>query len=312
MLQIARLFKPLGRPGPHDWLSTHVEMGQTFDQFCLPGCAFAPTIERSKIYIVTIGPPSLFPVSMELLSHLISFFFFLKVQIIPYIPLERVPRRSRVNAASRKRQLDATSVLQFMQTNVPSDAFCTIAVTTEDIYLPGKAEYLFGAVATVGRVGLCSIARFDPRFYGHKRPKDFKATVFKRLSGLMLHETCHLFGLKHCIYFECLMNGSNCVKENDARPLHLCPVCMRKLYHCVGFEPIVRFQELRLFFGYIGFYAEAKWLDVCLRYLMSQPRSTTESQGGRMPPKNPVGDGTESESMGWETMSVTSTSDLDL
>lgn len=29
------------------------------------------------------------------------------------------------------------------------------------------------------------------------------------------HELCHVFGMTHCPYFECLMNGSNLMNEAD-------------------------------------------------------------------------------------------------
>jgi len=31
----------------------------------------------------------------------------------------------------------------------------------------------------------------------------------------MLHEIGHMFGLKHCVYYECLMNGIMSVEEQD-------------------------------------------------------------------------------------------------
>lgn len=43
------------------------------------------------------------------------------------------------------------------------------------------------------------------------------------------HELCHVFGMTHCPYFECLMNGSNLVNEADQKPFLLCPICLRKL-----------------------------------------------------------------------------------
>ena len=43
------------------------------------------------------------------------------------------------------------------------------------------------------------------------------------------HEICHVIGMTHCPYFECLMNGSNLVTEADKKPFALCPVCLRKL-----------------------------------------------------------------------------------
>ena len=43
------------------------------------------------------------------------------------------------------------------------------------------------------------------------------------------HEICHVLGMTHCPYFECLMNGSNLVPEADKKPFALCPICLRKL-----------------------------------------------------------------------------------
>ena len=47
------------------------------------------------------------------------------------------------------------------------------------------------------------------------------------------HELCHVFGLTHCPYYECLMNGSNLLEEADRKPFLLCPICLRKtaVYH---------------------------------------------------------------------------------
>jgi archaemetzincin len=55
------------------------------------------------------------------------------------------------------------------------------------------------------------------------------------------HETGHMVGLAHCIYFNCLMNGSNHLAESDRRPLHLCPVCLRKLQWSIGFDVVARY-----------------------------------------------------------------------
>ena len=43
------------------------------------------------------------------------------------------------------------------------------------------------------------------------------------------HEICHVFGITHCPYYECLMNGSNLINEADRKPFALCPICLRKI-----------------------------------------------------------------------------------
>lgn len=52
------------------------------------------------------------------------------------------------------------------------------------------------------------------------------------------HELIHTFGVHHCIYYECLMNGSNNLDEADHRPMELCPVDLRKL------QKVCRLQAL--------------------------------------------------------------------
>jgi archaemetzincin len=50
------------------------------------------------------------------------------------------------------------------------------------------------------------------------------------VAKVVAHETCHLFYFAHCVFFDCLMNDSRSVAEAMAQPLHLCPVCTRKLH----------------------------------------------------------------------------------
>jgi hypothetical protein len=47
-------------------------------------------------------------------------------------------------------------------------------------------------------------------------------------------------GIAHCTHHEGNMNGSNNLPETDAGPMHLCPVCLRKLHHAIGFDPAAR------------------------------------------------------------------------
>merc|ERR1711998_354139 len=103
-------------------------------------------------------------------------------------------------------------------------------------------------------VGVFSFARYDPS--GSFLPPDGstaglapmteaeKAQLLHRCCRVLCHEGSHVVGLKHCIHFQCLMNGSNHLGESDACPLHLCPVCLRKLADACGFEPLQRYEML--------------------------------------------------------------------
>jgi archaemetzincin len=62
-----------------------------------------------------------------------------------------------------------------------------------------------------------------------------------------------MFQLEHCVFFKCLMNGSNHLQESDARPFALCPVCLRKLQSSIGFNVVERYRRLREFYDKAGF-----------------------------------------------------------
>ena len=53
----------------------------------------------------------------------------------------------------------------------------------------------------------------------------------------MVHEIGHMFGLKHCVYYECILNGSNGDFESDRFPDRtLCPICLTKLKLNIKFD----------------------------------------------------------------------------
>jgi len=59
------------------------------------------------------------------------------------------------------------------------------------------------------------------------------------------HELCHVFGMTHCPYYECLMNGSNLLNEADKKPFLLCPICLRKLEAYLNLRQIaLRYKSL--------------------------------------------------------------------
>jgi hypothetical protein len=71
-----------------------------------------------------------------------------------------------------------------------SDAFCILGITMEDLYPGASWNFVFGQA---------------PAFYGERQTRDCGALVLRRSCKVLAHETA----LAHCIYFNCLMNGSN-------------------------------------------------------------------------------------------------------
>jgi archaemetzincin len=81
-----------------------------------------------------------------------------------------------------------------------------------------------------------------------------------------------MFGIGHCIFFQCGMCGSNHLAESDARPIHLCPVCLRKLQYNIGFDPVARYRKLERFYGKYGLKPEAKWVQGRLKNILGSSR----------------------------------------
>ena len=90
----------------------------------------------------------------------------------------------------------------------------------------------------------------------------------------MVHEIGHMFGLLHCVFYCCIMNGAN--HSNDASQkavgiyniyiyiynLDLCPVCLRKLQLATNFNYLKRFIAMEKVFSSLTgkFKRDAEWL----------------------------------------------------
>jgi archaemetzincin len=112
-----------------------------------------------------------------------------------------------------------------------------------------------------------SFCRYDPAFYGKARTEGYRKLLLRRSVKVLAHETGHMFGLKHCVHYSCIANGSNHLQEADRRPLHLCPVCLRKLHHAVGFDVEERYRKLAELYRELGFEKEAAWVTARLAWV---------------------------------------------
>ena len=135
-----------------------------------------------------------------------------------------------------------------------------------DLYPDPQWNFVFGQASLRDRVGVYSFARYDPKFYGETRA-DSQALILRRSCKVLAHETGHMFGIQHCVWYRCVMNGSNHIAEADERPLHLCPVDLRKLHWSVGFDVVQRYRRLLAFDTQAGFRDKAVWLKERIRFI---------------------------------------------
>jgi len=264
-------FEPVPPPGPHDWLAVHPEPGQMFGQF-KDSQANKPDGTRQKIYLQPLGefPPGRSP-SPERLREYATIYFALQTDTLPVVQGQNFT--TRVNPLTHNHQILTTDVLRFLKTKLPRDAFCVLAITMEDLYPEPAWNFVFGQASLQQRVAVFSFARYDAAFYGQERTADHQTVLLRRSCKVLAHETAHMFGLAHCIFFNCVMNGSNHLDESDRRPMHLCPVCLRKLQFSVGFDVVQRYQKLVGFYEAAGFANEARWTRNRLRIFAHKNRT---------------------------------------
>ncbi|KAJ4986012.1 hypothetical protein SVAN01_08490 [Stagonosporopsis vannaccii] len=63
--------------------------------------------------------------------------------------------------------------------------------------------------------------------------KENRALWFARLARTVSHELGHCFGIAHCFYYACNMQGTAGMKEDVRQPPYLCPVCEAKVSHAI-------------------------------------------------------------------------------
>jgi archaemetzincin len=251
-------FVPMGPPQPGDWLAEHEERRQTFADF-LNADTNVPAGERRILYLLPIGEfPETAP-KLAALSSITHAFFQVEVRTLPAVKIKDVEAKTRINDHTKKRQLLAPDVLTWLTKRLPADAFGLMAITMEDLYPEPSWNFVFGMASLRERVGVQSFARQDPAFFGEPRGADWQRIALRRATWTLVHEIGHMFGLTHCTYWECVQAGSNNQQESDRRPLHLCPVCTRKLHSSVDFDPAVREEALAKVLRELGIDDEAAW-----------------------------------------------------
>jgi len=87
------------------------------------------------------------------------------------------------------------------------------------------------------------------------------------------HELGHCFGIDHCVYYACAMQGSSSLAEDGRQPPYLCPVDLAKLLRATGSSPELHYNALLHFCDKHGethlFAAFSAWIRGRLKELKS-------------------------------------------
>ncbi|MEJ6830652.1 MAG: archaemetzincin [Akkermansiaceae bacterium] len=230
-------FDPIPEPGSGDWLASQNEPGQTYAQFVKTRPLKPGAQGRKFIYLQPLGDfPKEAPQMTVLQEYLAAYFYPMEVKLAKALPIDESKIGARIASFSGEKQWNATDLLNGLQRRVPRDAYVVMAVTMTDLYPSEEWNFVFGLARIQKRVGVFSFARYDV--------KDEPKLALERAFKVISHETGHAFGIKHCIHFHCLMNGSNGLGETDRAPLHLCPACLRKIHWGLNFDPSERYRKI--------------------------------------------------------------------
>ncbi|MBI5478864.1 MAG: hypothetical protein HY906_08415 [Deltaproteobacteria bacterium] len=241
--QQERGFTRLGEPTFAEWLWLVPEPGQTLDEY-LAGAINRKTPARHRLYLQPFA--DLTRLQRELLPVLrdhLAAFFGTETVVLP----ERALPRILVDQA--RRQVDAGLLVRGLTGEVSADGLGVTGILGTDVYEREgtRTASTFGLSLIRERAALTSLYRT-----GTDREK-----ALRRALKLVTHETGHVLGLEHCIFYRCLMNGVRSLAEVDPQPLHLCPVCLAKIQAALGFAPRARYERLAAFYRRHGLAGEA-------------------------------------------------------
>lgn len=217
----------LGTPEPGSWLAEVFERGQTLEEYRAL-TARRPSPERQKIYILPLGP--LTPQAeriLKLSTEYLGLFFCKTVELLPAVPPDEIEKlgRPRTRDGGARQYHTASLIRDVIAPKIPGDSFVTIGLTEVDLYPRDDWNFVFGEALPEIRSGVWSVHRFgNPG----ASPEEFRR-VLRRALRTASHEISHLFGLPHCITYECNLNGSMSLPEADRTPLEACPHCLQKL-----------------------------------------------------------------------------------
>jgi archaemetzincin len=88
-----------------------------------------------------------------------------------------------------------------------------LTIMKEDLYPHKDWLFVFGWAMYKLRTGVFSFLRFDPKCMHDETVVDPELAMLQNACHVMVHETGHMFGMTHCTYYECTMNGFNGYNE---------------------------------------------------------------------------------------------------
>lgn len=248
-------YEYLPMPLEDEWLNYNKENGQTFKNYMrlIKKSKSLHSLKiKSKIVLIPIRmDESIF--SKYLLNALKE---FLEIYFDLIVLVEDGLNLSNKFKLDTNDSIDAINTLSILKTFKEKNSFSTVAITTCD--LTHNESFVFGL--SDQELQVCVVSLF--RYVLDLKTNDGRVNdmdLLKKTCSVICHEIAHTFGLEHCIYYRCIMNGSNTIEEDDKLPIYLCPICFRKLHFLLNFDIEKRYLNLFKYCEKYEFKSESNW-----------------------------------------------------
>ncbi len=243
-------------PRPMSWLAGR-PAGQSFEQFAAGRNRPRPRAPRDVIYLVPLGPIE--EAFMGRVRELVASFVMVETHVLAPLSLSSMAIMQRERRG--RRQLFSPDLLSHLSGVIPSNAFVMVGVTMEELYYsPTRDDFELSCGLPGQRVLLLSLSRLDPNFYDPQALQNSRnrywRVLLRRTLKLVAREVLGFMGLSLCPFLRCCMAGSTSIDEFDENPVEPCPICLKKMWLSVRFDPVERSGYLGALYNRIGFRGE--------------------------------------------------------
>lgn len=269
------LYSHIPIPTSSDWLYQHKETGQSFKIYST-GMINQPSKLHDTIFLnILDNNEEVF--NQELINNTIilieAYYPGIKVSLMDKNhSFEDLKVHSRQNGEYL--QYNASQTVDALGKIIPKKrGLLVVGMTSYDIYPREDWNFVYGLANKMEGAGVFSFRRYiDHIAYKIKDREKLNIMIFKLVSMVMIHEIGHLFGLAHCIYYDCKMNGSNHLEESFSRSLFLCPVCLRKIHFNLRFDIKKRYEGLKEALSILNsrfeiYTKEIEWLEARIKLI---------------------------------------------
>lgn len=154
----------LGKPAYGDWLFSHNEKGQSFEQF-VRARHVVPTKEENIIYLQPIGKfDSMQIKQIELVRQYLQIFFQLETKVLENVSNDIIPNHARrIGDVGQEQFLAGYILTDVLKEENPNKRIALMAITEKDLYPKPEWNYVFGLASYRDKIAVSSIYRMQKR-----------------------------------------------------------------------------------------------------------------------------------------------------